>query len=123
MPPMTPMRLLRIPEPFDHSDFVFEPKLSAPSRSCAATADAAGSGIWKFLLASISPGGASARLARRCSVAIILFCERLAEPQAARSPRYACELANHTVSHGNVKGRCLEMERTEVRDVTGPLPR
>jgi ATP-dependent DNA ligase len=24
---MTPMRLLRIPAPFDHTDFVFEPKL------------------------------------------------------------------------------------------------
>ena len=23
----TPMRLLRIPEPFDHSDFIFEPKI------------------------------------------------------------------------------------------------
>jgi ATP-dependent DNA ligase len=23
----SPMRLLRIPEPFDHSDFLFEPKL------------------------------------------------------------------------------------------------
>lgn len=27
MPPVTPMRLLRIPEPFDHPDFIFEPKL------------------------------------------------------------------------------------------------
>jgi bifunctional non-homologous end joining protein LigD len=27
MPLMTPMRLLRIPEPFDHPDFLFEPKL------------------------------------------------------------------------------------------------
>ena len=25
--PLTPMRLLRIPEPFDSADFVFEPKL------------------------------------------------------------------------------------------------
>lgn len=25
--PLTPMRLLRIPEPFDHPDFLFEPKL------------------------------------------------------------------------------------------------
>ena len=25
--PLTPMRLLRIPEPFDHPDFIFEPKL------------------------------------------------------------------------------------------------
>jgi bifunctional non-homologous end joining protein LigD len=24
---LTPMRLLRIPEPFDHQDFIFEPKL------------------------------------------------------------------------------------------------
>ena len=27
MPPVTPMRLLRIPEPFDHPDFVYEAKL------------------------------------------------------------------------------------------------
>ena len=27
MPPVTPMRLLRIPEPFDHPEFIFEPKL------------------------------------------------------------------------------------------------
>ena len=27
MPPTTPMRLLRIPEPFDHPGFIFEPKL------------------------------------------------------------------------------------------------
>jgi bifunctional non-homologous end joining protein LigD len=27
MPLLTPMRLLRIPEPFDHPDFIFEPKL------------------------------------------------------------------------------------------------
>jgi bifunctional non-homologous end joining protein LigD len=27
MPPVTPMRLLRIPEPFNHRDFIFEPKL------------------------------------------------------------------------------------------------
>jgi ATP-dependent DNA ligase len=27
MLPVTPMRLLRIPEPFDHPDFIFEPKL------------------------------------------------------------------------------------------------
>jgi ATP-dependent DNA ligase len=27
MCPVTPMRLLRIPEPFDHPDFIFEPKL------------------------------------------------------------------------------------------------
>ena len=27
MPSVTPMRLLRIPEPFDHPDFVYEPKL------------------------------------------------------------------------------------------------
>ena len=27
MPPVTPMRLLRIREPFDHPDFIFEPKL------------------------------------------------------------------------------------------------
>jgi bifunctional non-homologous end joining protein LigD len=27
MPPFTPMPLLRIPEPFDHPDFVFEPKM------------------------------------------------------------------------------------------------
>jgi bifunctional non-homologous end joining protein LigD len=27
LPPWAPMRLLRIPEPFDHPDFVFEPKL------------------------------------------------------------------------------------------------
>lgn len=26
---LTPMRLLRIPEPFDHPDFIFEPKLDA----------------------------------------------------------------------------------------------
>jgi hypothetical protein len=25
--PLSPMRLLRIPEPFDHPDFLFEPKL------------------------------------------------------------------------------------------------
>ena len=25
--PLTPMRLLRIPKPFDHPDFIFEPKL------------------------------------------------------------------------------------------------
>jgi bifunctional non-homologous end joining protein LigD len=25
--PLTPMRLLRLPEPFDHPDFLFEPKL------------------------------------------------------------------------------------------------
>src|SRR6187200_605646 len=25
--PLTPMRLLRIPDPFDHPDFIFEPKL------------------------------------------------------------------------------------------------
>lgn len=25
--PFTPMRLLRIPEPFDHPEFVFEPKI------------------------------------------------------------------------------------------------
>jgi ATP-dependent DNA ligase len=24
---LTPMRLLRIPEPFDHRDFIFEPKI------------------------------------------------------------------------------------------------
>ena len=27
MPPVTPMRLLRIRDPFDHPDFIFEPKL------------------------------------------------------------------------------------------------
>jgi hypothetical protein len=27
LPALTPMRLLRIPEPFDHPDFVFEPKI------------------------------------------------------------------------------------------------
>jgi ATP-dependent DNA ligase len=27
MPLVAPMRLLRIPEPFDHLDFIFEPKL------------------------------------------------------------------------------------------------
>jgi bifunctional non-homologous end joining protein LigD len=26
-PPYSPMRLLRIPEPFDHPDFLFEPKI------------------------------------------------------------------------------------------------
>src|SRR6187401_3103358 len=27
MPSITPMRLLRIPEPFDHPNFIFEPKI------------------------------------------------------------------------------------------------
>lgn len=27
MPKITPMRLLRIPQPFDHEDFIFEPKM------------------------------------------------------------------------------------------------
>jgi len=27
MPMVTPMRLLRVPEPFEYPDFVFEPKL------------------------------------------------------------------------------------------------
>jgi len=27
MPQVTPLRLLRIPGPFDHPDFIFEPKL------------------------------------------------------------------------------------------------
>jgi hypothetical protein len=29
---LTPMRLLRIPEPFDHPEFLFEPKLDGSGR-------------------------------------------------------------------------------------------
>ncbi len=27
LPRVTPQRLIRIPEPFDHEDFIFEPKI------------------------------------------------------------------------------------------------